>query len=89
MTTSSSDHRAPPPQDATLLVATGLRKTYGPREALRGLSFSLKAGRILGFLGPNGAGKTTAIRIQTTILEPSAGEFIPAVRENFSSSEAR
>jgi ABC-2 type transport system ATP-binding protein len=39
------------------------------------LSFSLKAGRILGFLGPNGAGKTTSIRILTTILEPDSGHF--------------
>jgi ABC-2 type transport system ATP-binding protein len=56
-------------------VAEGLRKSYGSRPALRGLSFSLKAGRILGFLGPNGAGKTTSIRILTTILEPDAGHF--------------
>jgi ABC-2 type transport system ATP-binding protein len=59
----------------TLLTAHGLRKSYGPRPALRGLSFTLGAGRILGFLGPNGAGKTTAIRILTTSLEPSAGHF--------------
>lgn len=58
-----------------VLVAEDLRKFYGAREALRGLSFSLQPGRILGFLGPNGAGKTTAIRILTTILEPSAGQF--------------
>jgi len=60
---------------ATVLVAEELRKAYGPREALRDLSFSLQAGRILGFLGPNGAGKTTAIRILTTILEPTSGKF--------------
>ena len=59
-----------------LLLAEDLRKSYGPRPALRGLSFSLKAGRILGFLGPNGAGKTTAIRILTTMLEPDAGHFV-------------
>lgn len=58
-----------------VLVAENLRKSYGPREALRDLSFTLQPGRILGFLGPNGAGKTTAIRILTTILEPSSGEF--------------
>lgn len=58
-----------------VLVAEELSKSYGPREALRGLSFSLQTGRILGFLGPNGAGKTTAIRILTTILEPSSGHF--------------
>lgn len=58
------------------MVAEDLRKSYGPRPALRGLSFSLTAGRILGLLGPNGAGKTTAIRILTTILEPSSGRFV-------------
>ena len=61
-----------------LLLAHDLRKSYGPRPALRGLSFSLKAGHILGFLGPNGAGKTTAIRILTTILKPDSGHFVVA-----------
>ena len=59
-----------------VLLAEDLRKSYGPRLALRELTFSLKAGRILGFLGPNGAGKTTAIRILTTILEPDSGHFV-------------
>jgi ABC-2 type transport system ATP-binding protein len=58
------------------LVAEGLRKSYGPRRALQGLTFSLRAGRILGFLGPNGAGKTTSIRILTTMMEPESGHFI-------------
>ena len=59
-----------------ILVAEDLRKSYGPRRALQGLSFSLKAGRILGFLGPNGAGKTTSIRILTTMMEPESGHFV-------------
>src|SRR4029450_7215177 len=59
-----------------VLVAEDLRKSYGPRRALQGLTFSLKAGRILGFLGPNGAGKTTSIRILTTMLEPDSGHFV-------------
>src|SRR4030067_3244508 len=63
-----------PPRE--ILVAEDLRKAYGPRAALLGLSFSLKAGRILGFLGPNGAGKTTSIRILTTMLEPESGRFV-------------
>src|SRR6266498_5955479 len=58
-----------------ILLAEDLRKFYGNRLALRGLSFSLNSGRVLGFLGPNGAGKTTAIRILTTILEPDSGQF--------------
>jgi len=59
-----------------ILLSEDLRKSYGARPALRGLSFSLQAGHILGFLGPNGAGKTTAIRILTTILEPDSGRFV-------------
>src|SRR5512144_659749 len=60
---------------AGILVAEGLSKSYGPRRALQGLTFTLRAGRILGFLGPNGAGKTTSIRILTTMLEPESGNF--------------
>lgn len=58
-----------------ILLAEDLRKSYGARQALRGLAFSLNAGRVLGFLGPNGAGKTTAIRILTTILQPDSGTY--------------
>ncbi len=58
-----------------VLLADKLRKEYPERVALKNLSFSLKAGRVLGFLGPNGAGKTTSIRILTTMLPPSSGYF--------------
>lgn len=58
-----------------ILSAHNISKSYGLGMALRELSFSLQAGRVLGFLGPNGAGKTTTIRILTTILEPSSGHF--------------
>ena len=76
MLTQSADLAGSPTPPPPLLMAQDLRKSYGPRLALRGLSFSLDAGRILGFLGPNGAGKTTAIRILTTSLEASAGRFV-------------
>ena len=76
MITQSTDPGPSGTPPVTLLVAEDLRKSYGSRVALRGLSFSLAAGRILGFLGPNGAGKTTAIRVLTTMLEPSAGRFV-------------
>lgn len=62
-------------QSHPILVSEELRKTYGLRKALKGLSFTLHGGRVLGFLGPNGAGKTTSIRILTTILEPDSGRF--------------
>ena len=41
--------------------------------ALAGISFEAKAGEIYGLLGPNGAGKTTALRILSTVLQPSGG----------------
>lgn len=67
--------QAAPNGEREILVADNLRKYYGKRQALKGLSFSLKAGRVMGFLGPNGAGKTTAIRILTTILQADSGYF--------------
>jgi ABC-2 type transport system ATP-binding protein len=55
--------------------ADALVKRYGALVAVDGLSFSAAAGEILGVLGPNGAGKTTAIRVLTTILDPTGGNF--------------
>ena len=52
---------------------TQLCKNYGPIEALRGISFSLAPGEVLGFLGHNGAGKTTTIRLILGLLRPDAG----------------
>jgi Fe-S cluster assembly ATP-binding protein len=46
-----------------VLVAEGLQKSYGPRRVLQGLTFALKAGRILGLLGPNGSGKSTLANV--------------------------
>jgi ABC-2 type transport system ATP-binding protein len=43
-------------------------------EAVRGLSFEMEPGELLGFIGPNGAGKSTTIKILTGILHPSGGE---------------
>jgi ABC-2 type transport system ATP-binding protein len=61
-------------RDVTL-EARGVRRAYGDLVALDDLTFSARAGEVLGLLGRNGAGKTTAIRVLTTILEPSAGSF--------------
>ncbi len=48
-------------------------KYYGQQKALDEISFSIKAGEIVGFLGPNGAGKSTMMRILTTYLNPNEG----------------
>lgn len=52
----------------------GLKKSYGDKEVLKGIDFSVKKGEILALLGPNGAGKTTTIRILATLLNLDSGE---------------
>jgi len=59
-----------------MLLVEGLRKRFGALEAVRGVSFTLKAGEVLGFLGPNGAGKTTTMRMIAGYLEPDAGRAV-------------
>ncbi len=55
------------------VVAEGLGKCFGDLWALRGLDLQVAPGTILGLLGHNGAGKTTAIRILTTLSQPTEG----------------
>ena len=57
------------------VAVEGLRKSFGPVPALRGVSFSLPRGRIFAYLGPNGAGKTTTINIMCGLLSPDAGRI--------------
>jgi ABC-2 type transport system ATP-binding protein len=55
------------------LELDGLSKSYGRVQALRSVSFDVRAGEIFGFVGSNGAGKTTAMRIVLGVLTPDAG----------------
>jgi daunorubicin resistance ABC transporter ATP-binding subunit len=56
-----------------VIVARNLGKTYGEVEAVKDLSFSVDAGRIVGLLGPNGAGKTTTIKMLATLVPIDRG----------------
>ncbi|NUW38575.1 ATP-binding cassette domain-containing protein [Nonomuraea rhodomycinica] len=56
-----------------IVLAEGLRKSFGDTHALRGLDLTIPKGTICGVLGPNGAGKTTAVRILATLSDPDAG----------------
>ena len=51
------------PDGRAAISVRGLRKTYGRRDAVRGVSFDVSRGEVFGLLGPNGAGKTTTIEI--------------------------
>jgi ABC-2 type transport system ATP-binding protein len=57
-----------------LVEVSQLRKTYGAFEALKGISFSLARGEILGYLGPNGAGKSTTVKILAGLIQKTLGQ---------------
>jgi ABC-2 type transport system ATP-binding protein len=57
-----------------VISARGLRKSYGPLEAVRGIDLEVRRGEIFAFLGPNGAGKTTTVEILEGYRARTAGE---------------
>jgi len=59
-----------------ILVCRGLRKSYGDRVAVDGVSFDISPGEAFGLLGPNGAGKTTTIKMICGLLPPDEGEVL-------------
>lgn len=57
----------------SMIEVRGLTKSYGERQAIQNLNFSVKSGEVVGFLGPNGAGKSTTMKIITGYMAPSSG----------------
>jgi ABC-2 type transport system ATP-binding protein len=59
-----------------MLEARGLAKAFHSIAAVKGVSFTVERGEVLGFLGPNGAGKSTTMKMLTGFLRPNAGTAI-------------
>jgi len=57
------------------LSVVELHKSFGRREVVRGIDFSMQSGEVAGLLGPNGAGKTTTFYIIVGFLQPTAGRI--------------
>jgi lipopolysaccharide export system ATP-binding protein len=60
---------------SALLSVEGLEKSYGRKQAVRGVSFSMQTGEVVGLLGPNGAGKTTVFYMIVGFIRPNAGRI--------------
>jgi ABC-2 type transport system ATP-binding protein len=73
---ASLDPVPEPVPAAAALLARGLAKRYGERQAVVDASFRVERGEVFGFLGPNGAGKTTTIRMIVGLVRPSAGQVL-------------
>ncbi len=60
----------------SLLVIEDIHKSFGGNKVLRGVSFSVEKGEILGIVGPNGSGKTTLINILSGVIKPDGGVVV-------------
>ena len=59
-----------------LVEVIDIKKNYGNKEAVKGLTFNIKEDEILGLLGPNGCGKTTTIGMLLGLLKPTSGKIL-------------
>ena len=59
-----------------MIEVRNLKKAFGPKLAVNGVSFTVEKGEVLGFLGPNGAGKSTTMRMITGFIPPTEGEVV-------------
>ena len=58
-----------------LIEVQNIKKNYGKKEAVKGISFNVEEDEILGLLGPNGSGKTTTIGMLLGLLKPTSGQI--------------
>ena len=60
----------------SILSLNNIVKSYGPVQALKGVSFEVPEGSVFGILGPNGSGKTTLLSIILDVLKANKGNFL-------------
>ena len=60
-------------ENSKMLSGTDLKKIYGKREVVKGISINVHCGEVVGLLGPNGAGKTTTFYMITGMIRPNGG----------------
>ena len=58
------------------IEVSGLRKSFGEKEAVAGIDLEIAAGSLAGLVGPNGAGKTTSLSMMTGLLRPDTGRIL-------------
>ncbi len=61
------------PESSDAVVLRDLKKSFGPKDAVRGLNLRVPSGCFYGVVGPNGAGKSTTLKIATGLLRPDGG----------------
>jgi len=69
------DRESPEGRSGPILRVEGLSKVFGRKEVVKGVSFSMRAGEVVGFLGLNGAGKTTTFYMIVGFIKPTRGEI--------------
>ena len=73
-----------------IISVKDLRKSYHGKEAVKGISFSVKKGEFFAFLGPNGAGKSTTVNIFSTSIKPDSGlVMIDGLKAGYQNYEIR
>jgi ABC-2 type transport system ATP-binding protein len=73
---ASDSHSGAPNCQGAAIDVRGIVKKFGDFTAVKGISFTVAQGEILGLLGPNGAGKSTLIRMMVTLLPPTEGTAV-------------